>query len=176
MAKVRKLCPTVKELDTEIQRNVPCLVTGCDRIFSQGAARRLHMVKVHKFIEVRIFTTLSIKKYHVWFLANFYRPPTKLREGSVFSRVCLSVGSQAAPGYHKQFFLTRKFLQLVTIRFQTDADRAMYTRTKKKPEGGDDVIDEFHCPVTSCYFNIASPRHFTSFTNLKNVSYHTRRA
>ena len=90
----------------------------------------------------------------------------KFGEGNVFSRMCLFVGPQETPGDPGIFFLQGNSYNPLSPCFQTDADRAMYTRTKKKPEGGDDVIDEFHCPVTSCYFNIASPRHFTSFTNL----------
>lgn len=50
---MQKLCPSVEALDETVQRNVPCLVTGCGRVFAQPAARRLHMVKVHKMIEVR---------------------------------------------------------------------------------------------------------------------------
>ena len=52
--------------------------------------------------------------------------------------------------------------------FQTEADRAMYSKKRKKSD--EDVTDEFHCPVSSCYFNITSPRSFSSFKNLKSVS------
>ena len=43
---------------------------------------------LNKLLRTYIYDYAIRKKYEV----NFYRPPTKLREGSVFTRVCLFKG------------------------------------------------------------------------------------
>ena len=42
--------------------------------------------------------------FGLWLYIHFYRPPTKLREGNVFSRVCLSVCSWRIPMWPLQTF------------------------------------------------------------------------
>ncbi len=49
---------------------------------------------------------------------------------------------------------------------QTDEDRAMFSKMSLES----DIDVEYHCPVTPCYYNLDSPRHFKSFKQLRSVS------
>ncbi len=51
-ADVVEICPTVAELEKDVCTNIQCPVTGCGKVLAQSSALRLHLVAVHKIVEV----------------------------------------------------------------------------------------------------------------------------
>ena len=53
MVKVVKIVqPSAEELGREVQTKVPCSMEGCVKVFPHSAALKMHLVKVHKIIQV----------------------------------------------------------------------------------------------------------------------------
>ena len=49
---VKTFQPSEAELGKDILTRVPCSVAGCEKIFQHSAALNMHLVKVHKIIQV----------------------------------------------------------------------------------------------------------------------------
>ncbi|XP_064625216.1 ATM interactor-like [Lineus longissimus] len=46
-----EVCPTIEDLSSEMKKNVPCPVTGCERTFNHDNALRMHVIKTHKIFQ-----------------------------------------------------------------------------------------------------------------------------